>query len=322
MTLGPLIRPRALCPGDTIAIVSPCGPVTPDHLTFAEDTLASWGFRTTRDRDVLARTDPGYLAGSDAERANALMRAFADPEVDAILCARGGYGAMRILELLDPWVIRSNPKLLIGFSDVTALHLYLAHTVGLASLHGPVAKSFRLHDERTAGAPDDVRSLEHLRRALLGARGAFSLETLRTVRPGEAQGPLYGGNLSLLAAMLSSAHCPDLSGAVVLLEEVGESDYRLDRLLTQVRTSERARGLGGIVLGEFTECAGAYVHEDGIDAFVDALAAEFGCPVVAGLPVGHGPRNVAVPMGLTAHLDATKGAVHIKEDTCSLGESR
>jgi len=311
-----LIRPRGLVDGSTIAIVAPCGPVTSDHLTVAEDTLTSWGFRPVRDPDVLARSASGYLAGGDAVRAAALMRAFADPSVDAILCARGGYGATRILDLLDPDVIRQHPKLLIGFSDVTALHLYLARTVGLVSLHGPVAKSFRLHGE---GSADDAVSLEHLRRALRAERGAFTIDGLRSVRAGEAHGPLLGGNLSLITAMLSSPHCPDLTGSVLLLEDIGEPDYRLDRLLTQVRTSERARHLGGIVLGEFTECAGVYIDEGGIEGFVDALASEFACPVVAGFPAGHGARNVAMPLGVAVELDATRGAVHVPEDACHAG---
>ena len=234
------------------------------------------------------------------------------PDVDAVICSRGGYGAMRLLPSLDPErACARHPRLLVGFSDITALHLWMSARARVASLHGPVLKSVRLHP--SAGQdPNDSRG--HLRRALLGQRGGFTVEGLQTVRPGRIEGPVYGGNLSLVAAVLATPYCPDLRGAILVLEDITEPDYRLDRLMTTLRLSERAQGLGGIVLGEFLECGGVYLDEEAIEEHIARLAAEFGCPVVAGFPTGHGARNVAVPMGVPAALDADAGRITFSTD--------
>ncbi len=311
----PLIHPPALRPGDKVAILSPSGPVTPTLLDEGLRTLASWGLEpwlheSTYDRGEKA----GYLAGGDAVRLAALHDAFERPDVSAIICSRGGYGAMRLLDELDLGALREHPKLLVGFSDITALHLYVAGVAGIATLHGPVIKSFGLH------ADDPHTSLEQLRAALFGERiardgaAAPAVDGLRTVRPGRARGPVLGGNLSIVASMLASPHCPELNGAILVLEDVGEEDYRLDRLFTTLRLSEKAHSPAGIVLGDFTGCGGVYVNDEAIDGFVADLAAEFGCPVVADFPCGHGSRNVAVPMGVEATLDADGGTLTFDGD--------
>ncbi len=304
-----LVHPPALAAGDTVAVISPAGPVTPALLKDGVDTLESWGLNVWLHDDVFARRErAGYLAGDDRVRLASLQEAFASPEVDAVLCSRGGYGAMRLLPDLDLEALRARPRLLVGFSDVTALHLYLAGVGGLATLHGPVVKSFHLHDD------DSHDSVGELRRALFGERSRLEFSGLRPIRPGRARGPVLGGNLSLVASMVGSAHCPDLNGAILVLEDIGEEDYRLDRLFTTLRLSEKAAHPAGIVLGDFTGCAGAYVDEGAIDEFVAELAAEFGCPVVADFPAGHGRRNVAFPMGVDAELDAHAGVLLFEAD--------
>ncbi|MFP4600386.1 MAG: LD-carboxypeptidase [Persicimonas sp.] len=307
----PLIHPPALKPGDKVAVLSPSGPVTPTLLDGGLRTLASWGLEpwvheSTYDRGQKA----GYLAGGDAVRLAALHDVFERPDVSAIIFSRGGYGAMRLLAELDLGALREHPKLLVGFSDITALHLYAAGVAGIATLHGPVIKSFGLHED------DPHTSLVQLCGALFGERSP-AVDGLRTVRPGRARGPVLGGNLSIVASMLASAHCPELNGAILMLEDVGEEDYRLDRLFTTLRLSEKAHSPAGIVLGDFTGCGGAYVEDEAIDGFVADLAAEFGCPVVADFPCGHGSRNVAVPMGVEATLDADAGALIFDGDAVS-----
>jgi muramoyltetrapeptide carboxypeptidase len=305
-----MIYPPALEPGDTVAVVSPSGPVIPELMEAGLRALESWGLDVWVHEEVYARREwAGYVAGEDAARLDSLHEAFERPEVRAIICSRGGYGAMRLLDDLDVDRICAHPKLLVGFSDITALHLRLAGGGHIATLHGPVIKSFRLHDD------DAHQSLEQLRGALFGERGPRpTVEGLSTVRGGIATGRVLGGNLSIVASMVASAHCPTLNGAILLLEDVGEEDYRLDRLFTALRLSEKASQPAAIVLGDFTGCSGAYVDDCDVDDFVARLAGEFDCPVVADFPSGHGSRNVAVPMGVQATLDADRGRLIFDSD--------
>lgn len=311
-----LLRPAPLRPGDTVAVVSPAGPVTPELLEQGITTLESWGLEVLLHDAVFdRRVWAGYLAGHDHVRLGSLREAVEDPQVRALIFSRGGYGTMRLLPDLDLSGLRHDPKLLVGFSDITALHLHLAARVGLTSLHGPVIKSFRLHDD------DPYDSLGALRRALFGLRDPEpTFEGLRKIRAGEARGLVFGGNLSIVASMVASPHCPDLNDSILVLEDVGEEDYRLDRLFTTLRLSAKASRPAGIVLGDFTRCSGVYVDEAAIDGFVGRLAAEFDCPVVAGFPCGHASRNVPVPMGVEATLDADAGRLIFHGDAVTPGE--
>ena len=307
----PLVRPAALRAGDRVAVASPAGPVTPELMELGVETLESWGLEVWLHDSVYDR-HAGYLAGPDRQRLAALQEVFDTPEIKAVIFSRGGYGTMRLLPDLSTDRLRESPKLLVGFSDITALHLQVAGTAGVATLHGPVLKSFRLHED------DAHQSLEHLRRALFGQRHAqWAVDGLETVREGRATGRLLGGNLSIVASMLASPHCPDLNESLLLLEDVGEEDYRLDRLFTTLRLSQKARRPAGLVLGDFTGCAGAYVDQQDIRDFVNQLALEFECPVVTGFPAGHGSRNVAVPMGVQATLDAGRGRLIFESDAVS-----
>lgn len=298
-----LTRPCALTPGDTVAIVSPAGPVVPELLERGIATLESWGLDVwLHDAVYDRRQRAGYLAGHDHTRLASLQEVVDSPKVSAIIFSRGGYGTMRLLPRLDLDGLREHPKLIVGFSDITALHLHVAARAGVPTLHGPVIKSFRLHDD------DPHESLVHLRRALFGERGERpTVDGLRTVRGGRATGRVLGGNLSIVASVLASPHCPALDDSILFLEDVGEEDYRLDRLFTTLRLSERAGRPAGIVLGDFTGCGGAYVDAADIPDFVAELASEFDCPVVADFPGGHGTRNIPIPMGIGAALDADAG---------------
>lgn len=326
-----MIHPPSLRPGDTVAVISPAGPVIPELLKHGVETLESWGLRVRVHEEAFARREVGgYLAGEDAMRLKALREVFWDPTVDAVICSRGGYGAMRLLPgLLKPTperpggaadfgsFLRQHPKLCVGFSDITALHLYIAGIVGVATLHGPVIKSFGLHAE------DPFESLAHLRSALFGTREKeqrLRFDGLRCVSAGEARAQVFGGNLSLLASLIGSPFCPDLNGKIIFLEDVGEEDYRLDRLFTTLRLAEKSARPAGIILGDFSGCAGVYIDEDGIDDFIGALAAEFECPVVADFPTGHRARNVCVPMGCVATLDAARGTVIFEADAAQPSE--
>jgi muramoyltetrapeptide carboxypeptidase len=302
-------RPLALSEGSTVAIVSPAGPVVPDILEEGLERLREWGLEVRLDDDLYNReSDHGYLAGDDATRRRALQRALDDPEVEAVVFSRGGYGTMRILPELDFTSMERDPTLLVGFSDLTALHLHVAGLRGLPTLHGPVVKSMRMHD------PGD-RTLESLRGALFGTREMpITVDGLDRVTGGEATGRLLGGNLTLLVHMIDSPLCPDLNDTILLLEDVGEEDYRLDRAFTALRLAEKARRPAGLILGDFTDCEGTFVDDAEMADFVQSLAAEWEVPAVADFPSGHGSRNLAVPMGVEAALDADAGRVRISKD--------
>jgi muramoyltetrapeptide carboxypeptidase len=304
-----MIHPPALEPGDPIRVVSPAGPVTPTLLEPGLSVLRDWGLEVRVDEAVYDRSDtPGYLAGDDQRRLRAVQSALDEPDTRAIVFSRGGYGTMRLLAGLDFDSFRDHPKLLVGFSDLTALHLHAAARHRLATLHGPVVKSLRLH------TPGD-RSMRALRDALFGRRAdGFEIDGLHTVTSGRTRGPLLGGNLTVLIHMLASDHAPPLDGSILVLEDIGEEDYRLDRMMTALRLSTDSADPAGIVLGGFIDCDGTYIDPDAVSEFVDELAAEFDCPVASGAPVGHGSENVAWPVGVEAELDAERGTLTVESD--------
>ncbi|MGA8994403.1 MAG: DUF4031 domain-containing protein, partial [Nocardioidaceae bacterium] len=240
-----LLRPPRLHRGDTVAVVAPSGPVRADRLEAGLAVLRSWGLQVVVGDHVTAgRPHLGYLAADDRARATDLERAWCDPRVAAVFCARGGYGVQRILDLLD-WeaLAAAGPSVLVGFSDVTALHQGFASRLGVVTVHGPVVTSL---------GSGDQASRDHLRALLLEPRPGLSLtpDPVRTVVGGSAEGVLLGGNLSLLAAGVGTSADRHAAGAVVVLEDVGEEAYRLDRLLTQLLRSGWLDGVRGVAVGE------------------------------------------------------------------------
>ena len=271
--------------------MSPSGPVLPEHIEFGLETLAAWGLEVDV-IDAYARHH-GYLAGQDSERLSSLHRAFSG-EYEAVFCTRGGYGATRIVSDLAP----ESAPWLIGFSDITALHLKLWQT--MPCVHGPVLKSFKSQPEGT----------KSLRRLLFDGPENRHFECVG-VSAGIAEGPVLAGNLSVLVACMGAPWFPSLKGHVLLVEDVGEVDYRLDRLFTSLRLSEAANGLAGLILGGFNGCEGVYVDETGIPDFLHRLAKEFGIPAVSGFPSGHLERNEPVRLGSTVRIDGNTGAVEL-----------
>ena len=297
-----LLRPARLRPGDPVAVVAPSGPVDPARLDAGLAVLRTWGVEV-RETVAVRSSDVRlpYLAADDAARAEAFTRAWCDPAVRAVFCARGGYGVQRIVDLLD-WqrLGEAGPKILVGFSDITALHQAFAARLRLVTVHGPVVTSL--------GAGDD-QSREHLRRLLFDAPAGFSLTPAPAtcVVPGRAEGRLTGGNVALLAAGIGTRDAGSAAGCIAVLEDVGEEPYRLDRLLTQLLRSRWFAGVRGIALGAFTSCgAGDLAH----DVLEDRLAA-LGVPMVRDVAVGHDLRNLAFPVGVPAMLDADAGTLEV-----------
>ncbi|GIF37944.1 S66 peptidase family protein [Actinoplanes xinjiangensis] len=360
-----MIRPPRLEPGDLVALVAPAGPVTEAQAADAATILESWGLRTHRSRHALGRRF--FLSGTDDERLADLEASFRDPEVRGILCIRGGYGTQRIVDRLDYDAVRADPKLVIGFSDITALHLALWYEAGLATVHGPSGSALINDPVSTAAArqalttttpltilatppapapaavtttppalsagppvatthlavpadaapftpatvPADAAPGAHAGATTAIARPAVphavpaDADTSLVRHPGRADGTLLGGNLTLLAATAGTRHQPDLTGAILLIEEVNEAAYRVDRMIVQLKRSGWFDGLAGVAVGSFTACpdAGRVLAEH---------LNELGIPVLAGLPIGHGPTRFTVPLGVPAHLDADTGTLTVQ----------
>jgi muramoyltetrapeptide carboxypeptidase len=241
-----------------------------------------------------------YLAGTDARRLGELRAAFADPKTRAIFAARGGYGSMRLLARLSLDAV--GPKPVVGFSDITALHLAL-QSAGRASIHGPVV---------TQLATQPIQAVDRLFTVLESDAPPPPLTGAECLVPGTADGPLIGGNLSVLTRMLATPYLPPLEGSILLLEDVGERPYRLDRMWTHLQLAGVFRKVAGIALGTFSGCDekdAAYSKED----VLESLAHQTGLPCALGFSVGHCASNLAVPLGVQARLDAKRGTLEFLE---------
>lgn len=293
----PLRRGRRLVPGDRVAVVAPSGIIPRERLDAGLDILRGWGLDPVAAPHVLDR-HPGldYLAGADQDRARDLQQAWCDPSVAAVLCARGGYGVQRMVDLLDWNAMRAaEPKAFIGYSDITVLHEAFATRLGLATLHGPMAAA--------ATFLKDGPTQDHLRRTLMEPESVqvLSSPAARTMVPGRARGRTLGGTACLLAAELGTPGArPGAAGGILLLEDTGEEPYRLDRYLTQLLRSGWLDGVAGIVLGSWAQCG---PYETLRPVLLDRLG-DLGVPVVEELGFGHCDSTITVPLGLPAVLDA------------------
>ncbi|MEO3885110.1 LD-carboxypeptidase [Nonomuraea sp. B5E05] len=283
-------------PGDTVAIVSPSGPPDAVMLRRGVERLESLGLKVVIGAHALDRQELGYLAGSDAARAADLQAAWCDPAVSAVFCCRGGYGAARLLDRLDWNAMRAaGRKVLVGSSDITALHNAFAVELGVPTLHGPMPASLIIADEKRP----EPQSWESLQAVLFGADGPahdYRVHGDRVLVPGRAEGVLSGGNLSLLASMCGTRWQPSFQGKIAFLEDVTEEPYRIDRMLTQLLQAGVFEGVRGIALGSWVDCGDPY------PVLRDRLA-PLGVPVVAGLPVGHGSPQMTVWLGALGVID-------------------
>ena len=305
-----LVKPSRLLAGSQVAIVAPASNLKSNYLASGIAELERLGFRVRHRSDILEKAR--YTAGSDQRRADELMEAFADPEVKAVWAARGGYGVMRILNLLDEELLRANPKVFIGYSDMTALHLYLYQRFGWVTFHGPMA------------AKDFAGGTEHYdRETLLAAiaetapMGEITSAKTEILHRGSGQpvsGRLLGGCLSLIAAMMGTPDELDTRGAILFLEDTGTRPYAIDRMLQQLRLAGKFDDVRGIVFGEMTDCVQHAEQSYSIQEVLAECTADLGVPVLFGLPSGHSPvGNLTLPLGVRATLDAEKSAVIIDE---------
>jgi muramoyltetrapeptide carboxypeptidase len=308
-------RPPRLRPGSLVAVVAPAGPVRAELLEEGVRLLRSWDLDVRVGEHVLDRhAELPYLAGSDAARARDLQRAWCDPAVDAVFCARGGYGCLRMVDLLD-WdaMAAVPPPVFVGSSDVTVLHDAIGARLGVVTVFGPLVGG-------TGFVTDEV-AREHLRLTLFEPDRTTVLTgpATGTMVPGVVTGVTVGGNASLVVSALGAVDTVrPADGAILLLEDVTEAPYRLDRIITQLLRADWFTDVGGIALGSWVSCG----EPDEVRAVMDDLIGSLGIPTVWDLGFGHCPGQLTVPLGVRATLDAGDGTLTILEPALSEKETR
>ncbi|MEM1320591.1 MAG: LD-carboxypeptidase [Bacteroidota bacterium] len=304
-----LLKPKALKPGDTVGLVAPGSAATEEQFQKSLSQLQSLGLQVRYTDNILARR--GYLAGEDQQRLDDLHQFFADSSIQGIWCMRGGYGSARLLDRIDYKLIRKNPKVLIGYSDITALLQAIHIKTGLVGFHGPVAVS-----------DFNEYTVQQLNALLMSPQRPYRLpypedqgrEEVYTIRSGKARGRLIGGNLSLLTALVGTPYQWKVKGKILFIEDVGEKPYRIDRMLTQLLQSAPLEKAAGIALGVFANCE-AKPGDSSLrlsETLQDRLA-QLGIPVVYGLPFGHISQQCTLPLGIEAELDADTGQLTLLE---------
>jgi muramoyltetrapeptide carboxypeptidase len=284
------VRPARLIPGDTIAIAAPASHFDKEKFYRGIAVLERMGFRPFVPYDLFQKDS--YFAGSDSHRAGLLNRLFEDRAIKAILCARGGFGSMRILSHLNFKAIRKNPKIFVGFSDISALLSVLSERCGLVTFHGPTLTTLADSDQETRDAM--VSAVSSGKRLEIKAKKGV------VIKAGSASGPVSGGNLSTLCHLAGTPFQPHLKGHILLIEDRGEAAYRIDRMLTQMKLAGYFSRLAGVALGSFEDGGTA----DAVYSVVEDIFDELDIPIVAGFQIGHGKTNITIPIGLEATLDA------------------
>jgi muramoyltetrapeptide carboxypeptidase len=307
-----VIKPPALRPGDTIGVAAPASAFDKDAFQRGIRRIQNAGYRTFFRPDIFSRS--AYLAGTDERRADELRGLFADRTIRAIFCARGGYGSQRIIPMLDAETIRVNPKIFMGYSDITALHAYFRKMCDLVTFHGPFIT------ELGAMAEDAFRSVFRT----LAERepwGELTSPGIEVLREGKSDGVLTGGSLSVFAATIGTPYETPTADAILFFEDRGEKPYAVDRLFSHLKLAGKFSGAKGLILGQFIPPRGLGGGEEDYQAEVkrivlDAVGA-FRFPVLARFPAGHFMRSICFPLGARAAIDGERGTVTITEPCLS-----
>ena len=310
-----MIKPTRLRTGDTVALIAPSSGVSPETFERALANVATLGLKAKVGK--FARGSNDFLSGTDKERLSDLHWAFGNAEINGVWCVRGGSGAPRLLPDIDYSLIRKNPKVFVGYSDITALHLAISQKTGLVTFHGPVASSELSEYTRTqfvntlmsASANYKIQPSEY------NLAQASALFKPNVITSGRARGRLIGGNLSLLAALAGTPYAlRELKGAILFAEDINEPPYKVDRLFTQLRQSCDMKSLAGVVLGVFSSGQSATAAETTmtIRVFKDRLG-DLGIPAISGLSFGHIRDNCTLPVGIEAELDTANATLTLME---------
>ncbi len=295
------IKAPRLKEGDRIGIVAPAGPVLQEEIRPGLDFLESHGFELVCSPHLYEQK--GYLAGEDKMRVKDLHAMFRDRKIKAVFCARGGYGTHRILQKLDYGLFSRNPKILVGYSDITALLFAMFKKSGLITLHGPVLRDLLKGDGRNAEWLLKLMTSDELT--------TVNFPSGTAVKKGRAEGVVLGGNLSLICHLIGTPFLPSLRGKLLFIEEKGEPLYRVDRMLTHLLLSGGLEKCAGLMVGSFEECGDPASVID----LVRERCSRLNMPILTGLPVGHGEHNVPLPIGVRAVLDTGTMSLEFKE-TC------
>jgi muramoyltetrapeptide carboxypeptidase len=312
-----MVKPKTLKAGDTIGLITPSSYVFDTwRIDLAAARLeAALGVKCRAGRNVKARH--GYMAGTEKERLEDLHAMFSDPSVAGVFCLEGGYGTERLLSGIDYELLRKNPKVLLGYSDITGLHLAIGRKAGLVTFHGPVA---------LGSMPS--WSQASLKKALFSSEPIGDLANppeedpnwpsfpLHTVAAGRARGPITGGNLTLISTTMGTPYEIEAKGRILFLEDTGEAPYRVDRMLTQLKLAGKLGECAGIVWGTCTECTASKSSFEvslSISDILDEILGPLGKPVLAGLVFGHTKEKATIPMGVEADLDAGAKKIAIVE---------
>jgi muramoyltetrapeptide carboxypeptidase len=305
-----MLKPKALKLGDKIGVVAPSSPTTKKNVKLAKQQLEQLGFSVKLSSSCFAKH--GYLAGKDQLRADDLNNMFADNEIDGIVCLRGGYGAPKILDKINFELIKANPKVFVGYSDITALHIAMNQISNLVTFHGPMGSS------DIAGGLDDFSKKEFLR-AIMDKKAIDEISNpndkdVKCIIGGKASGVIVGGNLSLIAATMGTPYEIDTKGKILFLEEIGEEPYRVDRMLTQLALGGKLSDAAGIILGDWNDC-GPKKHEESLSLMevFNEIIVPYGKPTIFDLKAGHCTPKVTLPFGVNALLDADEGKLIIEE---------
>ncbi|MEX2456676.1 MAG: LD-carboxypeptidase [Balneolaceae bacterium] len=298
------IKPNRLKEGDTIGLVAPAGIIFDgEEFNRMRSVLEEMGFKVKFGDHVRKRH--GYFSGEDEERAEDLNRMFADDEVNGIIAVRGGWGCARILRYLDFDMIRKNPKVYSGFSDNTTLHLAILAYSGLVTFHGPMGNSTwsdltrkYFHEVLVEGKMSEMKSKSKV----------------KTIQDGKSQGGLIGGNLSILTTSLGTPYQPDTRGGILFLEDIGESSYKIDRMLTHLREAGMMEDLAGFVFGKCTNCGDGTQPTFTLEEVLKQHIEPLGIPAIYGADISHEDDNFTLPMGLQADLNADDGTITLLEE--------
>jgi len=309
-----LQRPRALEQGDTIMLIAPARWVPAERVELAKRRLQDAGYQVVVQENVIDRDK--YLAGDDNRRAAELMAAFQNPKVAAVFPLSGGYGTTRLLDRLDFEVIRKNPKIVIGYSDITALHLALQSHARLISFHSPNVES---GPARPGGMNSFAAShfwplLQRSDDPLKVYRASPELGPLKILRDGKAEGVLTGGNLTLISTLMGTPYEIETDQRVVVIEDVTEAPYRIDRYLSQLKLAGKLERPAAVLIGQFTDCDPEDpTAEKTLDEIFNEYFGDAPYPVVMNFPVGHVPQNATLPMGSRVEVDTKAGTVRLLE---------
>jgi muramoyltetrapeptide carboxypeptidase len=296
----PTIHPPRLKIGDAVSIVAPGSTIeNRESLDQGISRLERMGFQVRFENRIFQSFR--YLAGDDASRAEELMRAFEDPEIRAVIGLRGGYGCSRLIPLLQEKRLRNFPKIFMGFSDLTTLHMFFRRRFGWITLHGPMAASMgNLTVDQEAHLLSLWTNPDY--------RPQLKFEQLETWNPGVAEGELAGGCLSIIAAGIGTPYEIKTEGKILFLEDQGEPPYRLDRMLTHLRLAGKLQGIAGFLLGNFLQCEPEQSHYSVKDTLMEVLK-DLRVPILAGFPAGHGESQWAIPLGIKMRMDASARSI-------------